>query len=174
MNRVRYGAAGRGALAVIATVLLGACTSSTVGSDSYATGQRRVVVLANETLRLVPQDSTFEPRRKLTLDDADRELCHRKVAGFAYSKLSAQRPQVTAFATLPDGANSKAVVAAIETEWRARGYEIDTKSRGYPGFPQLHATVGEYRIVVTNFERTAGFDDKPRVSVYVTGRCLNR
>jgi hypothetical protein len=162
----------RGAILMLA-VLISACTSSPTGADAYHIGQLRVVELANTTLSLLPSDSDFVPHRVLTLNDADRELCHKKFAGFAYARLDAQQPEVTAFAELPQGANAKAVIAAIETAWRDRHYDVDTRGLFDEGFPQLHAVVGQYRLVVTSFSQTGGFANKPRISVYAVGQCLN-
>lgn len=160
-------------LVLCVVMLFASCTASRLGTGSYVNGQQQVVELANATLALIPQDAAFVPRRVLTLADADRELCHKKFAGFAYSELNAQQPEVTAFAELPKSANAQAVLASIETAWRARQYDVDTRGLSDAGFPQLHARIGEYQLVVTSFSQTGGFANKPRVSVYAVGRCLN-
>ena len=155
------------------SALSAGCSSAAIGADSYDSGRSTVVELANATLAILPADSTFFPHPNLTLDDADRELCHKKIAGFAYSKLSARRPQVTALVELPETSNAGLVLAKIEASWRNMKYSVDTKGMRDPDFPNVHAIVGEYELVATSFSNTAGFANKPRISIYATGRCLN-
>ena len=174
--RVRRGACARGRIAVgiVGIVGLYGCTSSTIGSDQYSRGQQRVVELANEALDLVPSHSKFVPHRHLSIRDADRELCHKTFAGFVYAKLAAHQPEVTAIVELPIAVDTGVLLATIEAAWRSKHYSVDTRELREPGFAKLSASIDGYRVVVTSFSKTAGFVDKPRISVYAVAQCLNR
>ena len=161
------------ALVLVGIVGLTGCTSSTVGTDRYERGQVRLVELANETLDLVPSNAKFVPHRHLTISDTDRESCHKTFAGFVYSKLAARQPEVTAIVELPSGTDARAVLALIEAAWRSKHYSVDTRELRDPGFAKLSASIDGYRLIVTSFSKTAGFADKPRISVYAVGQCLN-
>lgn len=150
-------------------VLLGACSTPPTGADSFADGRQKVVDLVNESGAALPASAGFTP---LTLADTDRELCHRKVLGYAAGDTGTRQPELTTIVELPEPSTPKQLLPAIGTAWERAGYRVDRSEFDNPHFPRLRARSGEYTVVATAFVDTPGFASRPRITLYAVGPCL--
>ncbi len=127
------------------------------------------MALVNEAGGALPTAAGFRP---VGLSDTDREICHHHVLGYATSATGALQPEVTTIITLPDGMHGDDMLPPIEAAWRAAGYRVDTSALHDPHFHRLRAHAGDYTVVATSFSETAGFTNRPRVTLYAVGPCL--